>query len=639
MGQHEVALDGAEERERIFMRAVLRDLEALERLLTRGRFETGVRRIGAEQELFLADDSMGPASVGPETLADAAEPRLTTELARFNLEINLTPCRLQDGALAALEAELLETLARVRASAALHGARPFLCGIAPSLSIADLSMTNLTPVPRYRALNDAVKRMHGGAFRCHIKGIDEIDVAVDDVMLEAVNTSFQVHYQTDPASFANDYNAAQLAAGPALAAAVNSPMLFGKSLWAETRIAVFQHSIDARTSGQQARGHRARVDFGERWVEKSVLELFREDVARFRPVLTAEFREDPQAVLASGEIPELRSLRLFNGTIYRWNRPCYGVLDGRPHLRIEARALPSGPTVLDECANTAFLIGLIAGIPDAIGEVRQCMPFDDARNNFYTAARFGLEAQLRWPGLGPVPAARLILDVLLPIAREGLRKTGVTTEESERYLGVMEERVRTGRTGSAWTSSAFYALRSAGVPQERRARLVMQSSIEQAEAGLPVARFVPPRIDGDDFRAAYRTVGQFMTVDLRTLRPGDLVDLAAALMDWVHVRHIPVEDERGVLVGVVTHRAIVRLLSRGGPPSQPVPVSEIMKRDPVTATPSMPTLEAMHLMRERHIGCLPIVEAGKLVGIITEQDFIRVAEGLLEARLREEKMR
>lgn len=633
MGQHDVDSERDERREREFMGAVLRDLDALERMLARGRFEVGVRRVGAEQELVLLDEGMGPAPVGPEVLAEAADPRVTTELARFDLELNLTPRLLRGDGLRAMEDELSTLLDRVRAAAAHHGARPFLCGIAPTLALSDLTLANLTPVPRYRALNDAVKRMHGGAFRCHIKGADELDVAVDDVMLEAVNTSFQVHYQTDPASFANAYNAAQLATAPVLAAAVNAPFLFGRSLWSETRIPVFQHAIDARTRGQQQRGHRARVDFGERWVERSVLELYREDVARFRPVLTAEIGQDPLAALAAGDAPELRALRLFNGTVYRWNRPCYGVIDGEAHLRIEARALPAGPTVLDEVANAAFLVGLIAGLPAVYGEISRALPFDDARTNFYAAARYGLDAQLRWPGLGARPAGALVAETLLPIARDGLASLGVDAAAADRYLDVVGERARTGRTGAAWISASMFALRNAGVPAERRARLVTKSALEQAERGLVVARFEPPQPDGDDFRAAYRTVGQFMTTDLRTLRAGDHVDLAAALMDWVHVRHIPVEDERGALVGVVTHRAIVRLFARGAAPNRPVAVAEIMKRDPVAVPPDLPTLAAMRLMRERRIGCLPVVDGGRLVGIVTEQDFIRVAEGLLEARL------
>jgi CBS domain-containing protein len=635
MGQHDVDCGGAEDREREFMRAVLRDLEALERMLVRGRFEVGMRRIGAEQELILVDDGCGPAPVGPEVLADLSDPRVTTELARFNLELNLTPRRFSERGLSALEAELTELMARVRVAAAPHGARPFLCGIAPTLALSDLSLANLTPVPRYRALNDAVKRMHGGAFRCHIKGLDELDVAVDDVMLEAVNTSFQVHYQTDPDSFASDYNAAQLATAPVLAVAVNAPRLFGKSLWAETRIPVFQHAIDARTCGQQRRGHRARVDFGERWVARSPLELFREDVARFRPVLTTDVREDPLAVLAAGDAPELRALRLFNGTVYRWNRPCYGVVDGCAHLRVEARALPAGPTVLDACANAAFFVGLVAGLTPTYGDVARLLPFDDARANFYAAARYGLDAQLHWPGLGARPAASLVADTLVPIAAAGLASLGVGRDEASRYLDVIEERARTGRTGAAWISTGDFVLRNAGVPAERRARLIVKSALEQADAGKVVARFDPPRATGDDLRASYRTVGQFMTTDLRTLRPGDHVDLAAALMDWVHVRHIPVEDEAGALVGVVTHRAIVRLFARGAAPTRPVAVHEIMKRDPLSVPPSLPTLEAMRLMRRRGVGCLPVVDEGRLVGLVTERDFIRVAEGLLEARLGE----
>ncbi|MFM1873913.1 MAG: hypothetical protein RL398_3335, partial [Planctomycetota bacterium] len=115
-------------------------------------------------------------------------------------------------------------------------------------------------------------------------------------------------------------------------------------------------------------------------------------------------------------------------------------------------------------------------------------------------------------------------------------------------------------------------------------------------------------------------------------------DLAASLMDWRHIRHVPVEDNDGHLVGLVSHRTLLRLVGQGVRGSQraPVAVKDIMRRDPITVTPSTPTLDAIELMRKHKVGCLPVVEEGmRLVGIITERDLIRVAAMLFEKHLRE----
>src|SRR5262249_12305015 len=246
--------------------------------------------------------------------------------------------------------------------------------------------------PRYHELNRWVTKLRGGPFSIHIKGLDEIQLQHDNIMMESCNTSFQVHLQVNPNEFAELYNMAQAVTAPVVAAAVNSPLLFGNRLWQETRLALFQHSTDARSVTQQARSHPTRVGFGERWLQRSVLELFHDQVARFRVIMTRNPDEHPMAVLARGEVPLLNALRLHNGTIWPWNRACYGVSNGRAHLRIENRALPSGPTTLDEVANAAFFIGLMMALPDEYGDITRLMTFDQAKDNFFMAARHGLNA-------------------------------------------------------------------------------------------------------------------------------------------------------------------------------------------------------------------------------------------------------
>ncbi|HYX40469.1 MAG TPA: CBS domain-containing protein, partial [Pyrinomonadaceae bacterium] len=415
------------------------------------------------------------------------------------------------------------------------------------------------------------------------------------------NTSFQVHLQVGPAEFVPLYNMAQAVTAPVLAAAVNSPLWLGQRLWQETRLALFQHSADARSSAQLARQFPTRVGFGNGWLKGSVLELFREDIARFSVIFTSEADEDPLAVLQRGETPPLSALRLHNGTVWWWNRPCYGVVDGKAHLRIENRALPSGPTTLDELANAAFFVGLMCALPDEYGPVDKRMTFDDAKDNFFAAARHGLQAQFTWLDGQSYPAPTLILEHLLPLARAGLAAAHVDGADIDLYLGTIAERVRTGQTGAQWTLRSLAAMQSRGTRDMRTLAVQMRA---QQQTGKPVHLWpviAPLDADGADWAQSYQTVGQFMSTDLFTVRPDDLVDLAASVMDWRHIRHVPVEDEAGRLVGLVSHRDLLRLMARGlaGKTSEQVVVRQIMKANPVTVAPDTPTLEAIALMRER----------------------------------------
>src|SRR4029453_6537719 len=265
-------------------------------------------------------------------------------------------------------------------------------------------------MPRYNELNLAVTKLRGDPFSIHIKGLDELNLTHDNVMMEACNTSFQVHFQVEPSEFVATYNVAQAITAPVLAAAVNSPLLMGHRLWQETRLALFQHSTDARSRPELLRSQRTRVAFGEQWLRHSVIELLHDQIARFRPIMITRPDEEPMHVLARGEIPLLSALRLHNGTVWPWNRACYGVENGRAHLRIENRALPAGPTVIDEVANAAFFIGLMLSLPSEYGDISKWMSFDDAKENFFSAARHGLNAQFNWIGGKKYSASALILD-------------------------------------------------------------------------------------------------------------------------------------------------------------------------------------------------------------------------------------
>ena len=630
MGEHKVESYDEVKYQR-FMKALLDDLRALAFMLENGRVESGVRRIGAEQEMFLIDGAMRPAPLSVEVLNEVHDPRLTTEIARFNLEANLTPRLLAGSCFQQMEAELRELIAKARAGAEDFGADILLSGILPTLQPSDLTLANLTPSPRYDELNREVIRSRGGPLSIYIKGLDELHLSHDNIMMESCNTSFQIHFQTDAHSFVRDYNLAQAITAPVLAVAVNSPLLFGKRLWRETRVALFQHSTDARSRPQLARSQPARVSFGDKWLEQSVIALFHDQISRFRPIMISQPDEDPFEVLARGETPKLSALCMHNGTVWRWNRACFGVHEGKAHLRIENRALPSGPTIVDEIANTAFFAGLMLALPAEYGDVAQRMSFDEAKGNFFRAARHGLDAQFNWIDGETYSASALILDNLLPLAREGLKSAKVAEQDADKYLNIIEERARNRRTGASWILSSFDAL--AGAPHElRQRRLAATMLVYQKEERLvhewPIAKIGAD----DDWENGYRTIGQFMTTDLFTVRPDDLIDLAASLMDWRHIRHVPVEDDQGRLVGLVTHRNLLRVLS-AGPRKENITVRDVMVPNPVTVSPMTPTLDAIQKMRERKIGCLPVVDAEQLVGIVTSYDFLEASAQLFREYL------
>ncbi|GAB4224479.1 MAG: glutamate-cysteine ligase family protein [Acidobacteriota bacterium] len=627
-------LDG--DARRAFMRGLLDDLEALGRMIDAGMIESGVRRIGAEQELFLVDRSWRPAPRALELLDALDDPHFTTELALFNLEANLDPLELTGDALARLEASLGGLVERAGRAAERLGVRCLMTGILPTLRKSDLGYDNMTPRPRYRALDRAIRRLRGGQpFEFRIRGVDELIVRHDSVMVEACNCSFQVHFQVGAQEFARLYNFAQAVAGPVLAAATNSPLLFGRRLWRETRIATFQQAVDTRSTSQHLRDLRPRVSFGRAWVERSVLELFQEDVARFRVLFGMPDRPARSTeILERGGIPTLDALRLHNGTVYRWNRACYGLTDGRPHLRIENRLFPSGPSVVDEVANAAFWFGLIGGLAETVEDIREQMSFADATQNFEAAARSGLHAQFVWRG-ATRPAREVICGELLPLAQRGLEARGLDAADIDRLLGIIERRVSTGRTGSQWLLDSLDAMGSHGTLGERLNALTAASVARQA-TGEPVAAWELAQLDeAGGWQHNYLRVEQYMSTDMFTVHEEEPIDLVANLMLWERIRHVPVEDDEHRLVGLVSYRALLRHLARHGGrgDGEPVAVREIMARDPVTVTPETRTLDAIRLMRTAKVGCLPVVKDDRLVGVVIERDFMDIASELLHERL------
>jgi CBS domain-containing protein/gamma-glutamyl:cysteine ligase YbdK (ATP-grasp superfamily) len=637
MGEQNVRDHKPQEQElRAFTKALLEDVQAFERMLDEGLIESGVRRIGAEQEMFLVDRAMRPAMKAMDVLERLNHPQFTTELALFNAEVNLKPQLFEGDCLWRMEQDLEGLLAQATRAARAEGIDVLLAGILPTVKQKHLRIENITPKERYRQLNATMVAHRGGKFQILVKGIDELQAHHDNVLFEACNTSFQIHFQVGPDEFVPLYNLAQVVTAPVLAPAVNSAVFLQHRLWKETRVALFQQAIDTRQSVHQERKFRPRVAFGHKWIDNSVLEIFREDIARFRVLISTGLDESPLSILDRGEIPTLRALRLHNGTIYRWNRPCYGVSDGKAHLRIEHRSLPAGPTVVDEVANAAFFFGLMTALADEHDDIRKVMRFDQVQDNFMAAARYGLEANFHWIGGKSYSARDLLLNHLIPCAEAGLKSKNVRSSDIDRYLGVLRDRVRMGRTGARWMLESLAGMDPKRSTDERYRALTAAINDRQNQ-GTPVHEWSLATLeDSTDWRDSYRYIEQVMTRDLFTVGPEDLVDLAANLMDWEHIRHVPVEDGNGKLVGIVSHRRLLRLVARGLKDQEPVPVKDIMKTDPITVSPDTHSLEAIDIMRQHGVSCLPVVkDDNKLVGIVSEVDFIEVAAKLLEDKLRD----
>lgn len=642
MGVQTVAVAKNEKDRQEFVKHLLNDIKALEYMLNKGLFENDLIRIGAEQEMcIIHNKSFKPACINKQVIAKIGNPSwLDTELAQFNLETNLTPQPFTGDALRKMEQENLEYLAKIKKVVHKLGGYVILTGILPTLRRFDLEMENLTPNPRYLALMEALhNELQGVAFELNLTGIDELNLQHDSPLLEACNTSFQVHLQVAPEDFVSLYNISQTLAAPVIAVGANSSLLFGKRLWHETRIALFQQALDTRSSNDHLRERSPRVHFGNDWVHHSILDIYREDIARFRVLMTATNLEDSLEIVRNGGIPKLTALQVHNSTVYRWNRPCYGVgRDGKPHLRIENRVLPAGPTVLDEVANAAFWLGSMVGMHDLYPDITKEITWDDIRDNFMKAAQHGIDSKFNWRGVGvKVSAAELVLKELLPIAREGLRKQKINEEDIDRYLGVIEERTKHHTNGARWLLRAFSNLKK-NITTDEASAVIAATMVKYQEKEIPVHLWELPNADNlENYVPTRLRVEEFMTTDLFTVQKSDIIDLVTEIMDWRKLRYLPVEDKKGRLLGLVTSRLLLRHYmnqqkSLNGKEEKQTLVEDIMIKNPITVGPKTTILDAMKLMRNHRIGCLPVVqgEENELIGIITEMDFLRVTARLLE---------
>jgi hypothetical protein len=457
VGQQVAARTFSREDRQRYRHKVRACLDVFARMLSEARFHPERRSFGMEIELNLTDDAGEPALVNAAALEAIADPSFQTELGQFNVEINVAPRLLEGEVFSELEDHARASLNDAEGRARTVGAHMMIIGILPTIGSQHLRAEVFSANPRYALLNEQVFAARGEDLEISIGGVERLFIHADTIAPEAACTSVQLHQQVEPEAFAQYWNAAQAIAGVQVAVAANSPFFCGKELWRETRIALFEQATDTRPEELKIQGVRPRVWFGERWIT-SIFDLFEENVRYFPSLLPVTDDEDPLETLERGDVPQLGELRLHNGTIYRWNRPIYDVARDQPHLRVENRVLPAGPTVVDIMANAAFYYGLIRVIAEEERPLWSQMSFSAAEENFHAGAREGIDARLYWPGLGEVPAAELVVRRLLPLAREGLARWGVASSDADRLLEIIERRCVTLRNGAAWQSQVFHRL-------------------------------------------------------------------------------------------------------------------------------------------------------------------------------------
>jgi hypothetical protein len=485
MGDEVAATTYTREQRKAYRAKVRRCLDVFERMLVEHAFDFGQPMTGLEIELNLVNSSWQPDMANARVLEAIADPDFQTELGRYNIEFNVAPRRLGGQLMAELERQLRASLDHAEERANRTGSEIIMIGILPTLRTEHFETEWMTASPRYQALDEAVFAARREDLELDIRGAEHLKMYADTIAPESACTSVQLHLQVSPADFAACWNAAQVLAGPQLALGANSPFLFGKRLWAETRTELFLQATDTRSLELRNQGVRPPVFFGERWIT-SIFDLFEENVRYFPALLPVCEAEDPLETLERGDVPRLAELRLHNGTVYRWNRPIYDVVGDQPHLRVENRVLPAGPTVVDIMANAAFYYGLLRAIAEEERPVWSQMSFSAAEENFHLGARGGIDARVYWPGLGEVPAAELVVRRLLPIAREGLERTAIDPADADRLLEIIERRCVTLRNGAAWQSEVFHNFYDKGMDRTQALRRMTKLYREHMHSNVPV---------------------------------------------------------------------------------------------------------------------------------------------------------
>ena len=612
-------------------------MSSLQYMLDHNWFEDDIIRIGAEQEVVIIDkDSFSPLNLGPQVVDNHPQYEwLVNELAQFNVEINLSPQRFEKGAFSLMRTELEQNLLTLDKILAKDNAGYILTGILPTLRKHNLAIKNLTPKERYSRLMNSIKdELSAKSFELRLVGIDELLIRHDTPLLEACNTSFQVHLQVSAQNFVPYYNMALALTAPSIAISSNSPLVFSKRLWHETRIALFQQAIDTRRTRDHMRQMSPRVTLGSGWVNESVIEIFKEDIARFKILMHEDIDENSEQRIKKGHTPKLKALQLHNSTIYRWNRPCYGISDtGKPHLRIENRVFPAGPTIVDQMANTAFWLGAMIGLQDEYQDITKELSYEDVRDNFGKAARFGIDSKFTWRNDLKINAKELILKELLPLSREGLKSMNIKKSEISQYLDIIEARAEKHMTGARWQLRSYTQLAKEANNNHEALTILTESMYAQQQKNEPVHTWEEPQYsDYKSYKPEKQTVAEYMDTDLFTAQKNDMAELVAQLMTWKKLDHMAVETKKGNFVGLISLREITSALlinKSAKKKSRDLLVKDIMEPRPITIGPENSIKDALQLLTNGEISCLPVLYKKELVGLISSKQLIGINKGLM----------
>ena len=607
-------IENEEDRRRMYQFAI-DDIKAFDYMLKERMFEEGDLWIGAEQELCVVDNEFNPTTSALKLLDSINDSHYTNELALFNMEINLDPLPLKGDCFLKMESSLIELMNLGYNETDKINEHIIMTGILPTLKYHHLQSQYMTPIARYKTLSQALSKIRGSKFEVYLQGVDDLIMGLGSVLFEACNTSFQLHLQIKPQDFVNQHNWSQMIAGPVLSACVNSPLLFGNELWSETRIALFKQSLDTRSSQKFLRMKLPRVYFGRGWLKNSPVELWKNDLMRFPLLVTSDDLKDSKSLIEEGKIPDLRGIRLHNGTTYTWNRMCYGYSEKKPHLRIECRYLPSGPTAIDEIANFAFWIGLMRCEPEGGVEFWKSNSFKSVKNNFILAARSGLNTVFDWCGEN-ISAKELLLDKLIPMSRKGLFESGVSEDSINKYLNVIQARVEAEVTGSSWAIHNFRSL-SKNYGEVLAEKELVKQSVEYQRANIPIHEW--DNINGKEMVSLNLdlTVDHIMSTDIYSVSESASIELIISMLDWNDIHHLPVENSEGDLVGLITDGLVVRNKESN---VQANYAKDLMLKDMIVLQTNDTIKEANALMLKHGISGLPVVYKNKLVGMVTLSD-------------------
>jgi CBS domain-containing protein/gamma-glutamylcysteine synthetase len=595
---------------------LLKDIETLDYMLNQNLFPKDRIRVGAEQELAITDAKMNPSCKSLEILDKVKNDQFTTELSQFNIEINLKPHLLESGVFKAIHQSLKSHINELKEKTESLNVKYPLAGILPTIERADFDIKNITPYQRYKVLNETLLKTKRNDFEVRISGVDELSMKLDSILAESCNTSFQIHLQLQPGEYKEMYNWAQMISAPILAACTNSPIFLGRELWSETRIALFQQTVDSRNSVYLLREQRPRVTFGHDWVHDCVSEIFKNDISHYPLLITADVEEESSEALSQGKPPKMKALAMHNGNIYKWNRLCYGVSDSKPHLRIENRYVPTGPTLVDEVSNIAFWVGVMKAMPKEYKDLPNLMNFKSARQNFYKAAKHGLNTQFDWFGKR-ISAKALLLSEMLPLAEKGLKSVGIEDQEIKYYLNIVKQRVKKNKTGSQWMSTNFNRLKTQ-FTKRRTAFFLTQQMLKYQDKDIPVHEWRNINISKKPCQVTDFTVSDVMTTDLIVVNENDPILILQHLMKWNNKHEILVENNDHKLVGVVSLKNDSDLFQYSNKSRS---VKTIMNQDLKTISPDVELIKAKEMMDKYNLTALPVILDDKLVGIVTRQHF------------------